>query len=209
MLGKLSQVFADFLIRKGTIKQEEKAICEYGMVLSLTTLLGMISILFISLIFKWYWGFLYLMVYTPLRIYCGGHHCSTYTSCFMVTNIVFFINMLVVKTLMALPLSKSIIIASIVLITTYAFILYKAPIVNAANPLSPKRLLNNRQRSVIVATVHISIAFILMLLGSENLFFQECCFIITSSEATVSVLMIFQIIKERRMENVEHCGRPH
>lgn len=197
MFQKIAEKFTSFLIYKGVADQGEKDVFEYGIVLSLTTLAGMLSVLVVSILFKWYWGFLFLIVYTPLRVYCGGHHCKTYISCFIVTNIVFLLNAVSIRLFCSLPFAWSIATANIMIFLSYAFIIWRAPVSNAENPLSSKKRAANRRKSIMIATVETCIALILMPYSSSYLFFKECYFIIASSETTVLVLMILQKIKER------------
>ncbi|MBQ6893684.1 MAG: accessory gene regulator B family protein [Clostridia bacterium] len=198
MLERICTVFTDVLIKKGIVKEEEKEVYVYGSMLSLTTFLGMLSIILISLLFKWYFGFLFLIIYTPLRVYAGGYHCNTYLSCFIVTNIVFVLNVCFVMLLGAMSVLGYTVVTAFVLGLSYIYILLNAPIVGRENPLSSKRKAKNRKRSIVVASVLVILAILLRVFGSENLYAQEVYFIITSAELTVSVLMNIQKIKERR-----------
>ena len=202
MLEKISVKLADILVQKNAVKEEEEDVYVYGIMLSLSTYLGMLSIILISAVFfEWYLGILFLAVYTPIRVYCGGYHCNTYLSCFVVTNIIFILNVGFIKFLLHMPMVEFTVLSGIALALSWIYILLKAPVLNSENPLSKKRIAKNRRKSVVSATALLVIAVVLRVLFIQNDFLKQCYCIITSSELTVSVLMIIQKIKERRKNN--------
>ncbi len=201
MLEKFAERFAGILIKENAINEEEKEIYVYGIMLWITTIIGMLSIMVISTVFfKWYWGLLFLIFYTPLRVCAGGYHCNTYFWCFIVTNLVFFLNMALVLGLVELPTIESKVLSCCILGITYLYVFLNAPVTSTENQLSARRVNKNRIRSIVVATVLIMVAILFMVHSAGNLFAKECVSIITSTKLTVMVLMILQKFKERRKE---------
>ena len=79
MLHKLSEAIAFFLLSKRCFEKEELDVYVYGVELVLSSALGILLILTLSLVFSMLWeGLLFFVAFTALRSYTGGYHCYTY-----------------------------------------------------------------------------------------------------------------------------------
>lgn len=110
----------DYLVKNGTIARSEYDIYKYGFQIGLEFLLFMVINLFIAINFQLGMGFLvFLCVFTPLRLYCGGLHLNHYISCLILSTIVVF-GVLIYSKINAYPLLSSWLI---ILMTTMLMII--------------------------------------------------------------------------------------
>lgn len=97
-MGKIAERLADYIIQKGTIKEEEREIYEYGFSIAIEVLLCVITCFSISMMLHTFVeGILFFVIFIPLRSYAGGLHLSSYWSCFSLSCLTFFIIMLLGK----------------------------------------------------------------------------------------------------------------
>lgn len=81
------------LIKKNIIKVNEKKIIDYGIMVIYFNLVNIIGILLVSTIFlkNIIYGFLFLIIFIPIRIVSGGYHCKTAFRCFIAFNSIYLI----------------------------------------------------------------------------------------------------------------------
>ena len=90
MLATIAARLTDQLYFRCPLDPSKKAIYEYGIQLSLSTLASMCSIVLLGLLFKNpASAFIFLGVFFFLRLFSGGYHAPTYTRCFLLTNSVY------------------------------------------------------------------------------------------------------------------------
>ena len=90
MLQALCQHLSKQLIAGDIIKEEEKAIYDYGIYLILMTLTSMSTIIILGII----WGkleltVLFLLIISSIRHYTGGYHAKKYWTCYFLSCITY------------------------------------------------------------------------------------------------------------------------
>ena len=103
-MDKIARILTDYVIQKGTIEQEERAVYEYGFVITLEMLSCVITCFGIAVLLHTIpEGILFFLVFIPLRSYGGGLHLEGYWSCFLLSCLTFSVIMLAGK-YMELPI---------------------------------------------------------------------------------------------------------
>lgn len=89
---KISNNLTNFLIRNGIILDEDREIYDYGFFVLLYNSFLVINILLLGFIFNEVgYAVLFLVFWTPYRIFIGGSHCSTVFRCWIFFDIYFLI----------------------------------------------------------------------------------------------------------------------
>ena len=175
MLESFADGIVKSLIEKNAISAKEKEVYLYGIMLWITTIIGVFSIIIISsAFFKWYWGVLFLIFYTPLRVSAGGYHCNSSFSCFIVTNIIFLVNAFGIWSLSKLTVYVALVLICCILIISNLYIILNAPVTTEGNRLSLKRIHKNRIKRKTIAW-HSKVLARLMVVVVRFLHVQKCC----------------------------------
>lgn len=93
-MDKIAHILVEKAVQLGVIEAEKSDIYEYGVADFLYTLLTWIVFLIIGLLANVFWYMLLFMIaYSPLRMFSGGIHCKTRVRClivsFLITAVVF------------------------------------------------------------------------------------------------------------------------
>lgn len=143
MLHKLFVRWAKKLAEYSDNNREEIYI--YGLELIISTVLGLMSILLLSgLLSCLTSGFIFLSIFVPLRLFTGGYHASSYTKCFIISNIS-YLSVLLVRniTWKDIPIAAWIGI----FIGMSCYIIKYAPVINSAQPINERK----QKRSKIIS----------------------------------------------------------
>lgn len=85
----------NFLINKNIISINDRDIYIYGLFVILYNAFLLVNIIIIGLIFnKFVFSLLFLLFWTPYRIFVGGSHCSTPLRCWLFFDLYFLISIL-------------------------------------------------------------------------------------------------------------------
>lgn len=114
MIERISQYF----INEKIINDEDREVCDYGVFVIGFNLLCMASVFVIGwLLIDLKFSLLYLLFYSPIRMFLGGYHCSTPGRCYLTTiseAIILFMLHGVFGTNEALVISGGLILISII-----------------------------------------------------------------------------------------------
>ena len=78
----IARIMTDFLVSKNCVKEEDRAICQYGYEILLSTIVGYTIVLLLSALSgDLKEGIVFLMVFVITRMYTGGYHAKSYLSC--------------------------------------------------------------------------------------------------------------------------------
>lgn len=89
-MQKLAQGTAERLAAQGIIREEDAAIYRYGLEAIYSSLLELLSILFLAVVVGNFWQtVLFFVAFIPLRLYAGGYHASTRWRCFLTSLVVY------------------------------------------------------------------------------------------------------------------------
>ena len=90
MLRCFAEKIVDQLFKHCDFPEKRKPVYIYGAELTLSTMLGCISVLLVSLLLgNILIGLSFLFYFISIRLFSGGYHANTYFSCFLTTNTTF------------------------------------------------------------------------------------------------------------------------
>lgn len=120
-MNKIAKNLTNYAIYKGTIKETDRNVYEYGFTITIELSLFMLASLFIMLYLHMFAeGILFFLIFSPLRSYAGGLHLEKYHSCLILSCLTFF-GILVLVKYFCFPIYFSFIAICISEIAVYAF----------------------------------------------------------------------------------------
>lgn len=157
MLNKVSCILAKKLAKYSEPEKEDIYI--YGLELIISTVMGLISILFISVVLSNIkLGILFIFIFVPLRLFTGGYHAATYCKCFIVSNFSYLL-VLILKNILWSKLLSEIWICLFIFVSYY--IIKNAPVINVHQPINKyKQMRNKRVTKYILAADGIWILYL-------------------------------------------------
>ena len=192
MLHKLSEAIAFFLLSKRCFEKEELDVYVYGVELVLSSALGILLILTLSLVFSMLWeGLLFFVAFTALRTYTGGYHCYTYLRC----------NTLYVGTFLACALLYQWLVsvtsamwtaAVISLLLSGGIISKCSPVAHKNKPLSAVQRKDCRRKAIAVYAGIAAAAVVLLITGVRQAFMLPLVLDI------VSAAMLCELYSQRK-----------
>ena len=133
LINYLSDIITDFFIENKIISSDERAVYKYGTEVTVSTLTGIVLILFIGGVFgNILDSVLFLLCFITVRVYSGGYHANTYIKCNLTFVSVFILVMLVNRVISE---NFSFIILLTLLTISLVVIAVFAPIENEHKPL--------------------------------------------------------------------------
>lgn len=127
----------------------------YGLELILSTMAGILTILFSALFFSVFVeSIIFLSVFMTLRIFTGGYHAETYRKCFVCTVGLFWVSILI-KNIIIVSGSEEIWLS--LLFVSCIYISLRAPVINKYQPLSDKKKIKNIKKSILVIWIYLFI----------------------------------------------------
>lgn len=165
MLHNLSETIAFFLLSKQCFKKEELDVYVYGMELVLSSAIGILLILVLSLVFSMLWeGLLFLLAFTALRSYTGGYHCYTYLRCNTLYVGTFLVCALLYRWLA--PVAPAMWAFTVPSLLVSGWIILKfSPVEHENKPLSAAQKKSCRKKAIAVYAGIAAAAVILLLTG--------------------------------------------
>ena len=192
MLATIAARLTDQLYFRCPLDPSKKAIYEYGIQLSLSTLASMCSIVLLGLLFKNpASAFIFLGVFFFLRLFSGGYHAPTYARCFLLTNSVY---LAVVGTSYWIVCFQLYHLLPVVVVASCVVVIALSPVRNKHHPLSENTYRKNRKIAVVLAAIE-SFLFLFLVIWQ---IFRPYVAISTMSLAAVAVMMLFTL---RRKED--------
>lgn len=160
MLRMIAESCTGVLINHGTIAAEKKNIYIYGFELFCSTVFCVMSILVLSAIF----GYLdlaatFLLFFMPIRIPAGGYHAKSYGRCFILTNSVALICVVISKLLWKIQTIEPFL--WLLLLCALLCIWINAPVQSKGHPLRPDRIEKNRKYAHNLIIIEIVILLLL------------------------------------------------
>ncbi len=160
MIPRIAKGLTAKMINRKTIEASMAEVYQYGLELILSTALTTLSIIGIAcLVDAFQYGLLYFSISIPLRVTVGGYHASTYTRCFVISNLVYFTVSVSARILSALAMPFSFWI--ILLLGSVCYILGNSPVRNPHHPVSNKVLMKNKYCSILFLCIDCSLIIFL------------------------------------------------
>lgn len=198
MLHSLSKNIADFLLSKKCFDEDSKCVYVYGTELILSSLIGILTILILSIVFNCFAkGLLFYLSFYTLRSYAGGLHCNTHLKCNLTFIAVFIICIFSDKFLQAFKYSTIVIVSMI--IVSAVIIAFFAPIENIHKPIDKNQRKKFKLISLGIYTLHIALYFVL------NFVFNSGAEMIIITDFLVAISMIIGMFSNARRCNNESC----
>lgn len=191
MIAELSNCIIKSVSKSIDIDPEFYDYYKYGIEITISSIINISLILLFGLIIgSFFSAVCFLLCVIPLRQFCGGYHASTYFRCNSTFLLAFLIDYLIARmfALVNIPLN---ILETISLISVIPIILY-APVPNVHKS---KNQVRDKKCHVISVILGVVISIISLLFFEANLFVSS---LIITSQATVSILIILEIILQRR-----------
>lgn len=86
MSKKVCNKFINFL----DVDSNQREIVIFGIKKFLSVFINLITMLLISILLgKMIWGFFFLVLFIPIKIYAGGYHAKTWLRCFVFSNVLY------------------------------------------------------------------------------------------------------------------------
>ena len=183
----LANNITDFFVEKKIIDNDMRDVYKYGFELLLADIVNFSLILIISILFRsLVSGLIFLLCFTTLRSFCGGYHAKTHNVCRLVMMCV-FLSVLLCGTFSFIHSIVSVLTLNI--ISTVTIILF-APVENKNKPLSDKKKLKNRRRSLFTVITYSCVSITLIIAGRNE------GVIISLTLLIVSILIIVEKINQ-------------
>ena len=196
MLQYCAEKIVDQLFKHCDFPEKRRPVYIYGAELTLSTLLGCISVLLVSLLLgNILIGLSFLFCFISIRLFSGGYHANTYFSCFLTTNTTFicvYILSQILNTAHNDLLSLFLLIMDCIIIVSFT------PVRNIHHPLSEEKSKRNRIISIILTLVEIC-AVLLIYLFCSNF---AALSVAVASFTAIAVMMIIPKVQERREKYV-------
>ena len=194
MLHLLSIKIADIMGRDKIIFADQVNICAYGLELLLSTIVGILALVIVSLLggFPFLW-IPYLMGFVPIRLTAGGYHAGTHVACISLFTVMYI--------LVAYFVEFSVLSGYICFFTStlnLLVVLKFSPVEALNKPLSVRHKMNNREYSLVISFVNLCISLILAVYHLEVITFIAAYFA-GSNMATLTLLIA--VIKRYKKEH--------
>lgn len=189
MLNKSANCLVGLLEKFYDLSEEERPVYVYGFELLLSTLSSMITIFSVSIIIgKPGYAIFFMLFFFSLRLFTGGYHAKTYLICFITTNSLFIITILLTKFILFFHLNW---IMPILVIISTAVIWIFAPIKNIHHPCSEESYIKNKKWAHLLSSLY-SLIFIYIYLFTN---FNDIAVNSAWHLITVAVMIVVEKIR--------------
>lgn len=160
MVKTLSRKMVDWQTNKGFLLLEERKIYEYAYEIFIVKVFCILMTCVIAYLFHYYFIFLYMLSYMPLRTYAGGFHAKTNEYCIAFSVILLCIVCVCGKYLMIFNFMQIVLFLELLAI---AIILILSPVEDFNKPLDDEERVKYRKYAYMVALIEVIVAAILYL----------------------------------------------
>lgn len=187
MLATIATRLTNELYFHCPLDPSKKAIYEYGIQLSLSTLASMCSIMLLGLLFgNPASAFVFLGVFFFLRLFSSGYHAPTYARCFLLTNSVYLAVMGISYWIIHFQIYN---LLPVITAASCIVVIVLSPIRNKNHPLSKKTHRKNRKIAIVLVTTE-SLLFIILFFWK---IFRPYVTVSTMSLTAVAVMMLLTL----------------
>lgn len=163
----VAEILAKNLLNSEIIDKSEYCAYKYGITIFLEKVIYYLICFIIILILKApLEGFFFIIIFTPLRIYAGGLHLEHFSSCLILSSLIFFATILLAKTI-KVPMIVSIFLLSFSLALIH--LLY--PVENENREVDDEENKLFERKLFFSVILVIMLAVVLFLIGCKKLLF--------------------------------------
>ena len=188
MINHISKMITNFFLQQKSISEDEKEIYQYGVEITISSILNILLVLLLSMLFRSVLsGIVFLVCFIYVRRYTGGYHAETYFRCnsaLCITYIAVFI------------ISKGVHISNVVflliILIGLIIVIRYSPVNNTHKSLSG----NEKKRyHYLAVTVYIIFSIIGFFIIEFNIFYGK---IILLTLLSIALIIIIEIILQGR-----------
>ncbi len=191
MICRLSSKILTFVSKYVDITSEMNDIYQYGIEITISSILNIILVLLCSLFLSdFFAGLTYLFIFVFLRSFTGGYHATTYFRCNLTIVTTFLVTFIFYKTITYYEISF-LVFEAIMLISLVPIIIF-SPVPNKHKPLTDMRRKQSYKLSIVIASALSLIGLILFALGIS------IGAMIILTVAMISLLILAEIFMQRR-----------
>lgn len=194
MIKKMAEQITKFICKDLEIQQNIQEIYQYGIELTLSTILNIFWIVLTSAVLSdIFSGLIFLGVFMIIKPFAGGYHAKTYFMCNAMFILTFLLVWIAGRGVAAIPDIKLAyrVLEAIVLLGLIPIIIF-SPIENENKSLDKNKRKRYRIASI---AIYIIAALLALIIQFINIKYGA---MITLSLSAVSIMMIIEILKRRR-----------
>lgn len=183
----------EYFVQNNIIHHKDKELYFYGLQQGFFILINIITTLLIGLAFSMVWqSIIFMVTYLPLRAYAGGYHARTHYFCYL------FSIMLTSVVLMAIKLMPWTGTSSILILLAAGLVIFiLAPVEDTNKPLDSNEATLYKKRTRIILCVEICVAWIMLILGVDQILFS-----ITTSLLTLSFMLLLGKVTSKKIAHI-------
>ena len=190
MLTFFSTKLALLIINKGGFSLEKKNTFIYSIELLISFMCSTASIIIISSIYgSIIYSLIFMLVFAGIRFFSGGYHAKTYFRCFILTNTVFVVVLIVSHFEKNHGSTLGLLILTWISMLIIAFL---SPIQNRNHPLSRKRRTLNGVVSKLYAIIILVLIHLMVLTECDSFLFYLIC----TSFIAAAIMMIIPLFRK-------------
>ncbi len=198
MISRTSKLVLQYLLKNGVItdSSDEKEYYQYGIEITISSLLNVILIIGIGILFRSVIeSIIFLVCFILLRQFTGGFHADTYLKC----NCSFCISFIAVLIMYHTTFDKVNIWCSVAISTLCtAIIIYHCPIEHVNKPIPKYKRKLHKSVAALLSVVYGIVGTVMVAISNKY------GALVLYTLVLVAVLIIFAIVKDRGCKYAEH-----
>lgn len=188
MLCLFADKCTELLIKKGVIQDNHRSIYVYGFELFLSTLLCIASILCIgALSGHLSSAIIFLLFFIPIRMAAGGYHAKSYQACFILTNSIAILCVLIAKAIWYLNTSWIPYLMWILLFFSFVYIWRAAPTNMGKHSANIVRIKKNRKCAHIIIGIELLLIIVMQVFAKSYISYIA---IITTCAVVLTIYVV-------------------
>ena len=159
---------------------------QYGINVMVNDTMNYIIVIILGILFhELFLTILFLVLFSSLRVHCGGYHASTKKKCMCFFLICYL-------TVISFTIFKPVSVITVLFLTFISgtFLLYVSPVIHPNNPLTEEEINKNRKITIILTICYI----VLTLVTSVN--HLSICYLTSAVMINTAILSAVQLIKK-------------
>lgn len=188
MINYISKMITNFFLQQESISEDEKEIYQYGVEITISSILNILLVLLLSMLFRSLLsGIVFLMCFIYVRRYTGGYHAETYFRCNSALCITYIVVFLISK---GIRISNYVLL--LFLLISLIIVVRYSPVNNIHKSLSK---IEKKRYHYLAVTVYIMFSIIGFIIIEVNMFYGK---IILLTLFSIALMIIIEIILQGR-----------
>ena len=188
MINHISKMITNFFLQQKSISEDEKEIYQYGVEITISSILNILLILLLSILVRSVLsGIVFLVCFIYVRRYTGGYHAETYFRCNSALCITYIIVFFISK---GVRVSNYVLL--LFLLISFIIVIRYSPVNNIHKRLSE---IEKKRYHYLAVTVYIIFSIIGFFIIEFNIFYGK---IILLTLLSIALIIIIEIILQGR-----------